>query len=69
MFAASDGKSVYTGAGGDINAVHNDLLRYDPVNDSWTPLAPSPDQHALSQAVYFKGQLYNMGGFLSTFPR
>jgi subtilisin family serine protease len=65
MFAASDGRYVYTGGGGDINAVHNDLLRYDPLNGSWTSLAPSPDQHALSQAVYFKGKLYNMGGFLS----
>jgi len=65
MFAASDGRFVYTGAGGDISAVHNDLLRYDPVNDSWMTLAPSPDQHANSQAVYFKGKIYNMGGFLS----
>ena len=39
--------------------------RYDPVNDFWTPLRPSPDQHALSQAVYFKRKLYNMGGYHS----
>ena len=64
MFATSDGTYVYTGAGGDINAGHNDLLRYDPRNNSWISLAPSPDQHALSQAVYFKGRLYNMAGFL-----
>jgi N-acetylneuraminic acid mutarotase len=64
MFAASDGTYVYAGGGGDINTGHNDLLRYDPVNNSWMSLAPSPDEHALSQAVYFKGKLYNMGGFL-----
>ena len=64
MFATSDGRYVYTGAGGDINAGHNELLRYDPKNNSWIQLAPSPDEHALSQAVYFKGKLYNMGGFL-----
>ena len=45
------------------NTFHNDLLRYDPVNDIWTPLPPSPDQHAVSQAVYFKGKIYNIGGF------
>ena len=64
MFATSDGTYVYTGAGGDINAGHNDLLRYDPRNNSRMSLVPSPDQHALSQAVYFKGRLYNMAGFL-----
>ena len=64
MFATSDGTYVYTGAGGDINAGHNELLRYDPKNNSWIQLAHSPDEHALSQAVYFKGKLYNMGGFL-----
>ena len=52
-----------------MSHVHNDLLRYDPVNDSWTPLAPSPDQHATSQAVYFKGKIYNMGGFVSDLSR
>ena len=42
---------------------HNDLLQYDPVNDSWTPLAPSPDYHYHSQAVYFDGKIYNIGGY------
>jgi hypothetical protein len=64
MFAASDGTYVYTGGGGDINAGHKALLRYNPGNGSWTSLAPSPDEHALSQAVYCKGKLYNIGGFL-----
>src|SRR6266513_3192993 len=39
----------------------------------WRPvyvfLAPSPDQHALSQAVYFKGKLYNMGVIAATLQK
>jgi hypothetical protein len=62
MFAASDGTFVYVGGGYSNGALRNDLLRYDPANHTWMPLAPSPDHHALSQAVYFKGKLYNMGG-------
>ncbi|PYI72669.1 MAG: hypothetical protein DMF08_05575, partial [Verrucomicrobia bacterium] len=31
--------------------------------------APSPDQHALSQAVYFKGKLYNMGVIAATLQK
>jgi serine protease AprX len=63
MFSASDGNSVYVGGGVNFNIARSDLLRYDPGNDSWTPLQPSPDQHAASQAVYFEGKLYNIGGF------
>ena len=64
MFAASDGAFVYVGGGVNFNATRNDLLCYDPGNDSWTTLEHSPDGHALSQAVYFKGKLYNIGGFV-----
>ena len=63
IFAASDGTFVYAGGGYDGFDVHSDLLRYDPVANSWTPLASSPDQHFLSQAVYDNGKIYNMGGF------
>jgi subtilisin family serine protease len=64
VFAVSDSTFVYAGGGADLvsGIFHDELLRYDPVNDSWTPLAPSLDQHALSQAVYFNGKIYNMGG-------
>jgi hypothetical protein len=64
MFVVNDGTSVYAGGGfDDFGTVHNDLLRYDPTgNFCWTPLAPSPDQHYASQAVYFKGKIYNIGG-------
>ena len=64
MFAAYDydDNFVYVGGGYNNGATRNDLLRYDPVNNSWMPLASSPDHHTQSQAVYFKGKLYNMGG-------
>src|SRR5262245_42866857 len=67
-FAASDGTSVYAGGGlADGFIVRNDLVRYDPVADSWTSLSSSPDYHFGSQAVYFNGKIYNMGGFDQTF--
>ena len=67
-FAASDGTSVYAGGGlGDGGAVHNDLLRYDPVADSWTSLPPSPDYYFAAPAVYFNGKIYIFGGYDETF--
>jgi Kelch motif len=50
-FAVSDGTFVYIGGGYDGSTVHADLLRYDPVANTYTPLAPSSDGHYLSQAV------------------
>src|SRR5207249_6242742 len=50
-FAVSDGTFVYIGGGYDGSTVHTDTLRYDPVANTYTPLAPAPDQHYLSQAV------------------
>jgi Kelch motif/Galactose oxidase, central domain len=65
IFVASDDTFVYAGGGFDGSAkqVHNDLLRFDLTTNSWTTLAPSPDQHFLSQAVIFDGKIYNVGGF------
>jgi serine protease AprX len=66
VFAVSDGTSVYAGGGADLakGIFHNDLLRYDPPpNDTWTPLQSSPDYHYHSQAVYFDGKIYNIGGY------
>src|SRR5215216_3827086 len=54
-FAVSDGTFVYIGGGYDGATVHNDLLRYDPVANTYTPLAPSADAHFLSQAVLVPG--------------
>ena len=50
-FVVSDGTFVYVGGGYDGTNVHSDLLRYDPVADTWTNLAPSGDGHYLSPAV------------------
>lgn len=50
-FAVSDGTFVYIGGGYDGSTAHTDLLRYDPVVNTYTPLAPSGDAHFLSQAV------------------
>jgi Kelch motif/Galactose oxidase, central domain len=50
-FAVSDGTFVYIGGGYDGSTVHTDTLRYDPVANSYTTLAPAPDAHFLSQAV------------------
>jgi hypothetical protein len=54
-FAVSDGTFVYIGGGYDGSSVHTDTLRYDPVANSYTPLAPSGDPHFLSQAVLVPG--------------
>ena len=65
IFAASDGTYVYAGGGADLanGTFHNELLRYDPVNNTWdTTLASSPDYHFQSQAVHFNARIYNMGG-------
>ena len=54
-FAVSDGTYVYIGGGYDGSTVHTDLLRYDPVANTYTTLAPSADSHYLSQAVLVSG--------------
>src|SRR5437867_4907822 len=54
-FAVSDGTFVYIGGGYDGTTVHTDTLRYDPVANSYTPLAPAPDAHYLSHAVLVPG--------------
>jgi N-acetylneuraminic acid mutarotase len=62
-FAVSDGTVVYVGGGYDGTNVHTDLLKYDPVANTYTALAPSPDGHFLSQAVIFNNKIYNIAGF------
>src|ERR1043166_4026009 len=62
-FAVSDGTFVYVGGGYDGSTVHADLLKYDPVANTFTPLAPSADGHFLSQAVIFGTKIYNIAGF------
>jgi hypothetical protein len=54
-FCVSDGTFFYIGGGYDGSSVHTDTLRYDPVANTYTPLAPAPDAHFLSQAVIVPG--------------
>jgi len=63
-FAVGDGTGVvYVGGGYDGSNVHTELFRYDPAANTFTPLAPSPDSHFLSQAVIFNNKIYNIAGF------
>jgi len=55
-FCVSDGTYYYIGGGYDGTAVHTDTLRYDPVANTYTTLAPAPDPHFLSQAVIVPNQ-------------
>ena len=52
LFAVSDGTYVYIGGGNDGSTARTDTLRYDLLANTYTPLAPAPDQHYLSQAVF-----------------
>ena len=63
IFAVSDGTYVYAGGGNDGTTARAELLRYNPATNTWSSLAPSADQHYLSQAVFNSGKIYNMGGF------
>jgi N-acetylneuraminic acid mutarotase len=54
-FAVSDGTFVYIGGGYDGSSVHTETFRYDPLANTYTPLAPAPDAHYLSQAVFVHG--------------
>jgi len=54
-FAVSDGTFVYIGGGSDGDVNHADLLRYDPVADTYTPLAPAGETFFESQAVFVAG--------------
>jgi N-acetylneuraminic acid mutarotase len=62
-FVVSDGTFYYIGGGYDGFDVHTDLLRYDPVANTYTPLANAPDAFFLSQAVIDGGKIYSIAGF------
>jgi N-acetylneuraminic acid mutarotase len=62
-FVVSDGISYYVGGGYDGANVHNELFLYDPVANTYTPLASAPDQFFLSQAVIDGGKIYSIAGF------
>jgi N-acetylneuraminic acid mutarotase len=63
---ASDGTYFYTAGGysfanGGTLAVVN---RYDPVGNTWTPMAPMPQAAAVATAVYYPptNKIYVFGG-------
>jgi N-acetylneuraminic acid mutarotase len=62
-FVVSDGTFYYTGGGYDGSNVHSDVFKYDPVANTFTPLASAPDQFFLSQAVIFNNKIYSIAGF------
>jgi N-acetylneuraminic acid mutarotase len=62
-FVVSDGTSYYIGGGYDGIDVHSDLMLYDPVANTYTPLANAPDPFFLSQAVIFNNKIYSIAGF------
>jgi N-acetylneuraminic acid mutarotase len=62
-FVVSDGTSYYIGGGYDGFDVHSDLMSYDPVANTYTPLANAPDPFFLSQAVIFNNKIYSIAGF------
>jgi len=62
-FVVSDGTFYYTGGGYDGFNVHSDVFKYDPVANTYTPLASAPDQFYLSQAVIFNNKIYSIAGF------
>jgi Kelch motif/Galactose oxidase, central domain len=62
---ASDGTYFYSAGGysfsfGTVNVVN----RYDPVSNTWTPLAPMPTGAAMGTAVYYPptNKIYVFGG-------
>jgi N-acetylneuraminic acid mutarotase len=65
-FVVSDGTFYYTGGGYDGVNVHGELFKYDPVANTYTPLASAPDQFFLSQAVIFNNKIYSIAGFSSS---
>ena len=62
-FVVSDGTFYYTGGGYDGFDVHTETFRYDPVANTYTPLASAPDPFFLSQAVIFNNKIYSIAGF------
>jgi N-acetylneuraminic acid mutarotase len=61
---ASDGKYAYA-TNGLGNPISNGLYRYDPIVDSWTPLAPMLEALYSTRAVYAANvnKVYVFGGF------
>src|SRR5207247_10092230 len=61
---ASDGTHIYANGGVSPPFIfHDETYRYDPAANTWEPLAPSPDGHYNTPAVYGNnGKIYVIGG-------
>ncbi len=64
LAAASDGRYLYALGGRDLTAAKNlpTLERYDPADDSWTPLDDMPDAVGSVGAAYADGLVIAVGG-------
>ena len=62
--AASDGRYLYAVGGRDLSAAKNlpTLERYDPADDSWTPLDDMPEKVGNVGAAYVDGLVIAVGG-------
>jgi len=60
--AVIDGKIYAFSSGITENGVRKVAEMYDPINDTWTPIAPHPlhRQHLTAEAV--NGKIYTFGG-------
>jgi len=65
--AVSDGTSAYIVAGVDGTGTSvNTLYRYNPGTNDYTTLAPAPTATWNQAAVYLKGKIYKIGGYISS---
>ena len=64
LAAASDGRYLYALGGRDLTAAKNlpTLERYDPEDDSWTPLDDMPENVGSVGAAYADGLVIAVGG-------
>src|SRR5712691_2916454 len=56
---------LYVIGGGNSGVVVSDLQRYDPVTDTWTPLASMPTARAGAVAAAVDDSMFVIGGRLS----
>jgi hypothetical protein len=64
---ASDGIYVYAAGGSNGATVSSQFVRYDPVADVWTSLAPLPTAVYAQLAVYAEGKIFSFGGVTASF--
>ena len=67
MAAATDGTYVYVFGGRSFQTNTGQVNRYDPVADTWTPLAPMPSGTYTRLIAEYgnNGKIYVMGGTLT----